>query len=88
VVLDTGENALHPFFSPSGAWLYFTPDHRNVYRVPGPARQWRQAEPERVTRFEDAGVFIEDPQPAGDGRGLLYSRRTLTSDLWLLTLER
>jgi hypothetical protein len=41
-----------------------------------------------VAVFHGSGVFIEDPQPAGDGQGMLYSRRTLTSDLWLLTLDR
>jgi Tol biopolymer transport system component len=88
VVVDTGENAYHPFFSPSGAWLYFTQDHQSIARVPGPAQQWRQAPPERVVVLPGSGLFIEDPQPAADGRSVLYSRRTLSSDLWLLTLER
>jgi Tol biopolymer transport system component len=88
VVVDIGENTYHPFFSPSGAWLYFTPDHQSIARVPGPAQQWRQAPPERVVVLPGSGLFIEDPQPAADGRSVFYSRRTLTSDLWLLTLER
>jgi hypothetical protein len=88
VMVDTGENAYHPFFSPSGAWLYFTADHQSIARVPGPSQAWRQAPPERVVVLPGSGLFIEDPQPAADGRSVLYSRRTLTSDLWLLTLER
>jgi Tol biopolymer transport system component len=88
VVVDIGENAYHPFFSPSGAWLYFTQDHQSIARVPGPAQQWRQAPPERVVMLPGSGLFIEDPQPAADGQSVLYSRRTLTSDLWLLTLQR
>jgi len=88
VVVDIGDNTYHPFFSPSGAWLYFTTDHQSIARVPGPAQQWRQAPPERVVVLPGSGLFIEDPQPAADGRSVLYSRRTLTSDLWLLTLER
>ena len=88
LVVDLGENTYHPFFSPSGAWLYFTPDHQSIARVPGPAQQWRQAPPERVVVLPGSGLFIEDPQPAADGRSVLYSRRTLTSDLWLLALER
>jgi Tol biopolymer transport system component len=88
VVVDTGDNAYHPFFSPSGNWLYFTPDHQAILRVPGPAQQWRPATPERVKTFDDASVFIEDPQPSGDGRGVLFARRRLTADLWMLKLER
>jgi Tol biopolymer transport system component len=88
MVVDFDASAYHPFFSPSGAWLYFTPDHQRVLRVPGPAQQWRSAPPEEIAVFHGPGIFIEDPQPAGDGRGMLYSRRTLTSDLWLLTLDR
>jgi Tol biopolymer transport system component len=88
VVVDSGESAYHPFFSPSGTWLYFTPDHQSIRRVPGPAQQWRSARPEVVAVLHGPGIFVEDPQPAGDGRGVLYSRRTLTSDLWLLTLDR
>jgi Tol biopolymer transport system component len=88
VAVDTGDNTYHPSFSPGGTWLYFTPDHQSIFRVPGPAQQWRKAPPERVVAFQGSGVFIEDPQTSGDGRALLYARRTLSSDLWLLTLER
>ncbi|HET9480168.1 MAG TPA: protein kinase [Candidatus Polarisedimenticolia bacterium] len=80
-----GENAYHPFFSPDGRWLYFTPDHKNIFRVPGPAQAWRQHAPEQVTRFPTSGLFLEDPQVSADGRWLLYARRRVAADLWLAT---
>ena len=36
VVASTRRQDFHPFFSPSGRWVYFQPDHKNLYRVPGP----------------------------------------------------
>jgi eukaryotic-like serine/threonine-protein kinase len=75
----------HPFFSPSGRWVYFQPDHKNLYRVPGPAQDWKQAEPAKITDFpEGAGLFLEDPQISRDGKQFLYSRGHITADIWIL----
>jgi len=79
---------VHPFFSPSGRWLYYQRDHKNIYRVPGPAQDWRKAEPEKVTNFPESGLFLEDPQISRDGRQLLYSRARITGDIWIMNLER
>jgi len=87
IVVSTSAEDYHPSFSPSGRWLYFQPDHKNLYRVPGPAQNWRGAEPERVTHFSPTGLFLEDPQISRDGRRLLYARGRTTSDLWLLRRE-
>jgi TolB protein len=76
------DSAYHPSLSPDGQWLYFTPDHRNLFRVPGPAQGWRQHAPVQVTSFPESGLFIEDPQVSPDGRWLLYSRQTMAADLW------
>jgi Tol biopolymer transport system component len=74
----------HPMFSPSGNWLYYQADHKNVYRVPGPAQGWRQAEPQKITDFPESGLFIEDPRLSMDGKQLFYCRGKITGDLWLL----
>src|SRR5262249_4097672 len=37
-VIPNAFEAYHPFFSPSSRWLYFQPNHKNLYRVPGPAQ--------------------------------------------------
>src|SRR5262245_18978351 len=76
----------HPFVSPSGQWLYFQPDHKNLYRVPGPAQDWRAAAPEKVTKFPESGLFLEDPQISRDGRYLFYSRASITGDIWIMKL--
>ena len=76
------DSAYHPSLSPDGQWLYFTPDHRNLFRVPGPAQGWRQHAPVQLTNFPESGLFIEDPQVSPDGRWLLYSRQTMAADLW------
>ena len=76
----------HPMIAPSGNWFYFQVDHKNVYRVPGPAQGWRKAEPVKVTSFPEFGLFIEDPRLSPDGKELLYSRGRITGDLWLLKL--
>jgi len=78
----------HPFVSPSGRWLYFQPDHKNLYRVPGPAQHWRPAEPEKVTTFPESGLFLEDFQISRDGRWLLYSRGHITGDIWIMKLSQ
>jgi Tol biopolymer transport system component len=84
VVVHTPGADYHPSFSPTGRWLYFQPDHRNVWRIPGPAQGWRQAPPEQVTHFVDSGLWLEDPQVSFDGRALVYSRAHIESNLWLL----
>jgi eukaryotic-like serine/threonine-protein kinase len=76
----------HPFFAPDGRWLYYQPDHKNVYRIPGPAQGWGAAEPQKVTDFPESNLYIEDPQLSQDGRWLFFSRRSASSDLWLATL--
>jgi Tol biopolymer transport system component len=76
----------HPSFSGSGQWLYYQPDHRNLWRVPGPAQGWREAPPQRVTSFPESGLVLEDPQvSAGSGR-LFYSRIRTGGDLWIAEL--
>ena len=74
----------HPMVSPSGNWLYYQVDHKNVYRVPGPAQGWRKAEPQKITDFPESGLFIEDPRISMDGKQLIYCRGKITGDLWLL----
>lgn len=88
VAVATPRSDFHPFFSPSGRWLYFQPDHKNIYRVPGPAQDWRQAEPEKITDFPESGLFLEDPQISRDGRWLLYSRGRITGDIWIMNLGK
>jgi eukaryotic-like serine/threonine-protein kinase len=87
-VVATSHQDYHPFVSPSGKWLYFQLDHKNIYRVPGPAQDWRKAEPEKITNFLESGLFLEDPQISRDGRQLLYSRGRITGDIWILTLRK
>jgi len=87
-VVETPRQDFHPVFSPSGKWLYFQLDHKNIYRVPGPAQAWRKYEPEKVTNFPESGLFLEDPQIADGGRKLMYSRRRTAGDIWLLSLNR
>jgi Tol biopolymer transport system component len=77
----------HPFISPSGKWLYFQLDHKNIYRVPGPTQDWRAAEPEKVTNFPESGLFLEDPQISRDGRQLLYSHGRFTGDIWMIAIR-
>ena len=78
----------HPMFSPSGNWLYYQTDHKNVYRLPGPAQGWRKAEPEKITNFPESGLFIEDPRISMDGKQLIYCRGEITGDLWLLRFPK
>jgi Tol biopolymer transport system component/predicted Ser/Thr protein kinase len=79
----------HPLVSPSGRWVYYLPDHKNLYRVPGPAQNWRSAEPERITNFQATAIsFIESPQLSRDGTRLAYSRGRVTSDIWLMTIPK
>lgn len=84
-VITTPHQDYHPFFSPSGRWLYFYPDHKNIYRVPGPAQNWKSAEPEKVTDFPESGLpLIEDPQITRDGKQLLYTHGRTSADIWIL----
>ena len=79
----------HPSLSPSGRWLYYLQDHRAIYRVPGPAQNWRLTEPEKVIDFRlPSGAFVEDPQISPDGRYLLYARGRFSSDIWVASLDR
>jgi eukaryotic-like serine/threonine-protein kinase len=85
-IVETPHEEYHPFISPSGKWLYFQRDHKNLFRVPGPAQGWRKAEPEQVTNFPESGLFLEDPQISRDGRYLFYSRASITGDIWIMKL--
>ena len=76
----------HPFFSPAGRWLYYHAEHKNLFRVPGPAQDWRAARPEQVTHFPERGVYVEEPQISRDGRTLFYAKAAVTGDVWLLRL--
>ena len=86
VIAVEGHDGFHPFFSRSERWLYFQLDHKNIYRVPGPAQHWRAAEPEQITHFAGTGLFLEDPQLSLDGKHLLLSHGHRTGDLWLMNL--
>ena len=87
VVVGTPHQDYHPWFSPSGRWLYFHLDHKNIWRVPGPAQGWRVAPPQKITNFaESALLWLEDPQGSPDGRGLGCAKGRITGDIWLLTL--
>ncbi len=78
--------AYHPFFSPSGRWLYFQPGHKNLFRVPGPAQGWATAVPQKVTDFTGFDLYIEDPKISGDGSRLFYSRGRRTGDIFIIHL--
>ena len=86
VVVATPSEDYHPSFSPSGRWLYFQPDHKNLARIPGPAQNWREAKPETVTHFPESGLLVEDFQPSRDGHQLAYARGRMTADVWILNL--
>ena len=76
--------AYHPFFSPSGRWVYFQPGHKNLYRVPGPAQGWKTASPEKVTELSGLDLYIEDPKISRDGLKLFYTRGRRTGDIVIL----
>ena len=84
VVASTPRQDFHPFFSPSGRWVYFQPDHKNLYRVPGYAQGWKPDDPDKATDFPESGLFLEDPQISRDGKQLLYARGKITGDIWIL----
>ena len=75
---------LHPFFSPSGSWLYVQTNHKNIFRVPGPAQDWKSAPPERVTDFTGVDLYIEDPRISRDGKKLFFTRGRRTGDILIL----
>ena len=41
---------------------------------------------QRVTRFPESGLFLEEPTIAPDGSHLAYCKSNGGSSLWLLTL--
>jgi hypothetical protein len=82
VVADS--NSFHPFFSPSGQWLYIQRNHKNLYRVPGPAQDWKSAPPTTVTEFTGVDLYIEDPKISRDGKTLFYGRGRRTGDIVVL----
>ena len=88
VVVATPFEDYHPSLSPSGRWLYFQPDHKNLSRVPGPAQDWREAAPQQVTYFPESGLRIEDIQPSPDGRQLAFARGRTTGDVWILNVRK
>ena len=89
IVVSSPLEDYHPAVSPSGRWLYYLPDHENLYRVPGPAQDWRSAAPEKVTDFTLTFTsFIENPQLSRDGTQLAYSRGRIASDIWLMTMGK
>ena len=75
----------HVFFSLDSKWIYYQQDHKNVFRVPGPAQNWKKAPPVQVTFFPESGLYLEDVQRTRDGKFLLYSRGRIQSDIWLLS---
>ena len=88
VVVATPHQDFHPSISPNGKWLYFQLDHKNLYRVPGPAQDWRPGAPEKVTNYPESNLYLEDPQLSRDGRQLLYARGRITGDIWIMELGR
>ena len=89
VVVASPAQDYHPAISPSGRWLYYYPDHKNLYRLPGPLQGWQGAEPERITDWHLTSLaYIENAQLSRDGRHLAYSRGEISGDLWLMDLGR
>ncbi|MFN2632406.1 MAG: hypothetical protein ABR610_03225 [Thermoanaerobaculia bacterium] len=87
-IVDTGSyDAYHPSFSPSGRWLYFQPDHKNLFRVPGPAQAWSTGPPEKVTELSGPDLYIEDPKISPDGAKLFYTRGRRTGDIFILRAD-
>jgi tricorn protease len=84
VVVDSSHEPFHPFFSPSGRWLYFQRNHKNIFRVPGPSQDWKSAPPEKVTEFSGNDLYIEDPKISRDGTNLFFTRGRTTGDIVIL----
>ncbi len=83
-VVDKTYEAFHPFFSPSGRWLYFQQNHKNIFRVPGPAQDWKSAPPQEVTDFSGNDLYIEDPKISRDGSKLFFTRGRSNADIVIL----
>jgi len=82
VLTESDERMRHAHFSSDGRWIYVQASHRNIYRVPAEGGRLEQ-----VTRFPEAGLFLEEPTISPDGRYLYYCRGNGGSSLWLMTLE-
>jgi TolB protein len=82
--LTSGDERMrHVFYSPDGRFIYGQPSHRNICRLPaagGPLQ--------RVTRFPEAGLFLEEPALSADGRSLAYCRINGGASLWEMTIAR
>ena len=78
---------VHPSLAADGRWLYYQIEHRNLWRIPGPAQGWRSAPPQKVTHFPETGLFLEEPMVVPSGDALLYLRVNTESDLWTVELE-
>src|SRR5262249_31213135 len=87
-VIPDAFEAYHPSFSPSSRWLYFQPNHKNLYRIPGPAQDWRSSAPEKVTDFSGLDLYIEDPKISRDGTRLFYTRGRSTGDIVILHVAK
>ena len=87
VLIESANENGHPFFSHDGRWVYFQRDHKNVFRVPGPAQSWKSAPAQQVTFFPESNLYLEQPQLSRDGRYLYFSRRNAMSDLWSARFE-
>jgi Tol biopolymer transport system component len=81
VVIAAGDQTFHPFFSPSGRWLYFQKNHKNLFRIPGPKQDWRSASPEQVTAFTGPDLYIDGPKTSADGSRLFYARGRTTGGI-------
>jgi Tol biopolymer transport system component len=88
VVVDPSFGAYHPFFSPSGNWLYFQPNHKNLFRIPGPAQDWKSAPPQRVTDFSGVDLYLEDPRISRDGKKLFFTRGRRIGDILILHMKK
>lgn len=87
VAVQTVGDDGHPFFDARGEWLYFSKSHKNLYRVPGPAQGWRHEEPQKVTDFAEANLFLDDPQLSADGKWMYYTRGEFRSDIWVMDVR-
>ncbi len=84
----TGSYVYHPFFSPTGRWMYFQTGHKNLFRIPGPVQAWASAVPEKVTDFSGVDLYIDNPRISSDGTKLFYSRGRRTGDIYILHLGK
>jgi Tol biopolymer transport system component len=83
-VVTAAYQAFHPFFSPSGRWLYFQKNHKNLFRIPGPAQDWRNAPAEQVTNFTGPDLYIDGPKASADGSRLFYTRGKTTGGVVIM----